>query len=190
MMIHTQLCCGLFIYWVVVWNIFYFHPYLGKIPNLTNIFHRGWNHQLALLWFSLFMFFSMTSFFLWVFVDPKQPCSIQRGCVCMFFGREGVIGFRRIKGSIHVSPKSHRNPTSSLDLPEEENMQCVSHVSSFLPKDGHVRRLLNSNLTNLPNAFPEATQKHLEGMLGALKTTIQERKRVVPPWDAGPQWKF
>ena len=32
--------------WVVVSNIFYFHPYLGKIPILTNIFQRGWNHQL------------------------------------------------------------------------------------------------------------------------------------------------
>ena len=31
---------------VVVSNIFYFHPYLGKIPILTNIFQRGWNHQL------------------------------------------------------------------------------------------------------------------------------------------------
>ena len=27
-------------------NIFYFHPYLGKIPILTNIFQMGWNHQL------------------------------------------------------------------------------------------------------------------------------------------------
>ena len=25
----------------VVSNIFYFHPYLGKIPNLTNIFSDG-----------------------------------------------------------------------------------------------------------------------------------------------------
>ena len=25
----------------------YFHPYLGKISNLTNIFQMGWNHQLA-----------------------------------------------------------------------------------------------------------------------------------------------
>ena len=33
--------------WVVVSNIFYFHPYLGKIPILTNIFQRGWNHQLG-----------------------------------------------------------------------------------------------------------------------------------------------
>ncbi len=27
--------------------MFYFHPYLGKIPILTNIFQRGWNHQLV-----------------------------------------------------------------------------------------------------------------------------------------------
>ena len=31
--------------WLVVSNIFYFHPYLGKIPILTHIFQRGWNHQ-------------------------------------------------------------------------------------------------------------------------------------------------
>ena len=33
--------------WVVVSNIFYVHPYLGKIPILTNIFQMGWNHQLV-----------------------------------------------------------------------------------------------------------------------------------------------
>ena len=27
-------------------KILYFHPYLGKIPILTNIFQLGWNHQL------------------------------------------------------------------------------------------------------------------------------------------------
>ncbi len=32
--------------WVVVSKIFYFHPYLGKWSNLTNIFQMGWNHQL------------------------------------------------------------------------------------------------------------------------------------------------
>ena len=26
---------------------FYFHPYLGKWSNLTNIFQMGWDHQLA-----------------------------------------------------------------------------------------------------------------------------------------------
>ena len=30
---------------MLVSNIFYFHPYLGKIPILANIFQRGWNHQ-------------------------------------------------------------------------------------------------------------------------------------------------
>ena len=34
-------------YWVVVSNIFNFHPYLGKWSNLTNIFQKGWNHQPA-----------------------------------------------------------------------------------------------------------------------------------------------
>ena len=29
----------------MVSNIFYFHPSLGKISNLTNIFQMGWNHQ-------------------------------------------------------------------------------------------------------------------------------------------------
>ena len=31
--------------WVVVSNIFNFHPYLGKWSNLTNIFQMGWNHM-------------------------------------------------------------------------------------------------------------------------------------------------
>ena len=31
-------------------NIFYVHSYLGKIPMLTNIFQRGWNHQLENQW--------------------------------------------------------------------------------------------------------------------------------------------
>ena len=34
------------LFWVVVSNMFYFHPYLGKISNLTSIFQMGWNHQL------------------------------------------------------------------------------------------------------------------------------------------------
>ena len=37
----------------------YVHPYLGKIPMLTNIFQRAWNHQLGC--FSGFAFFSDTS---------------------------------------------------------------------------------------------------------------------------------
>ena len=37
-------------FWVVVSKIFYFHPYLGKISNLTNVFQMGWNHQLDTLY--------------------------------------------------------------------------------------------------------------------------------------------
>ena len=41
--------CRASLIWVVVSNIFYFHPYLGKWSNLTNIFQGGWNHQLVML---------------------------------------------------------------------------------------------------------------------------------------------
>ena len=34
--------------YLVVSNILYFHPYLGKWSNLPNIFRRGWNHQLVI----------------------------------------------------------------------------------------------------------------------------------------------
>ena len=37
-------------HWVEVSNIFYFNPYLGKIPILTSIFQMGWNHQLDQVW--------------------------------------------------------------------------------------------------------------------------------------------
>ena len=36
------------IIYVVVSNICYFHPYLGKWSDLTNIFQTGWNHQLVI----------------------------------------------------------------------------------------------------------------------------------------------
>ena len=39
--------------WVVVSNMFYFHPYLGKIPILTNIFQMGWNQGLNYHYFHM-----------------------------------------------------------------------------------------------------------------------------------------
>ena len=38
---HAYSQCVSNLFWVVVSNIFYFHPYLGKIPILTNIFQMG-----------------------------------------------------------------------------------------------------------------------------------------------------
>ena len=40
--------------WVVATHIFFsFHPYLGKIPILTNIFQMGWNQQLVTIFLAL-----------------------------------------------------------------------------------------------------------------------------------------
>ena len=41
---------------MVVSNIFYFHPYLGKWSKLTNIFQMGWNHQLEYYIYIVFLY--------------------------------------------------------------------------------------------------------------------------------------
>ena len=38
---------GIIVNYLVVSNIFYVHPYLGKWSNLTNIFQMGWNQKLV-----------------------------------------------------------------------------------------------------------------------------------------------
>ena len=45
---------------VVVSNIFYFDPYLGKWSNLTNIIEMGWNHQLDVGWFNINISFALS----------------------------------------------------------------------------------------------------------------------------------
>ena len=42
----VQNVSGFSVFSVVVSSMFDFHPYFGKIPNLTNTFQMGWfNHQ-------------------------------------------------------------------------------------------------------------------------------------------------
>ena len=42
---------------MVISSIFYFHLYLGKLSKVTNIFQRGWNHQLGGLNCKVSMFY-------------------------------------------------------------------------------------------------------------------------------------
>ena len=42
--------------------MFYFHPYLGKISNLTHIFQMAWNHQLVVVLFADIYFLVGLSF--------------------------------------------------------------------------------------------------------------------------------
>ena len=55
----------IYLYWVVVSNMFYFHPYLGKISILTNIFQMGWNHQPVILMWVVYIFWSGSSMGWW-----------------------------------------------------------------------------------------------------------------------------
>ena len=64
----------IYLSWVVVSNICYFHPYLGKIPKLTNIFQRDWNHQpVSYLSIYLVFLFKKSRLSSQVFTSTKNP---------------------------------------------------------------------------------------------------------------------
>ena len=71
------------VYWVVVSNIFYFHPYLGKIPILTNIFQMGCNHQLVYISLEILK------------CGPPPPKMIQNGNQDLDPSPKMKVGFRR-----------------------------------------------------------------------------------------------
>ena len=67
---------------------FYFYPYLGKIPILTNIFQRGWNHQLVIV--------------------KQSPNFVKEPLLLSFFRGGGVTfschdGFRYLDNSRYLS---------------------------------------------------------------------------------------
>ena len=63
---------------VVVLDISYFHPYLEKIPILTNIFQLGWNHQPEDWVVVPNIFFEFSSLF--VEMIQFEELLFQRGC--------------------------------------------------------------------------------------------------------------
>ena len=78
-------------------NFLYFHPYLGKISNLTNIFQMGWfNHQLDI-------------------VDVSEIPHIHLGCIspCKQWDLPTSTGDRRISEPSRVWASSSHFLTSS-----------------------------------------------------------------------------
>ena len=70
--------------WVVVSNIVYFYPYLGKWPNLTNIIEMDRNHQLDMILgdssqtsFDLLWLFPLSSFLQGLFFEPLWSLTIE-----------------------------------------------------------------------------------------------------------------
>jgi len=55
----------------VVSNIFDFHPYLGTIPILTSIFQLGWNHQLDVSLFDVYLRLASSFFPSWPIGKPQ-----------------------------------------------------------------------------------------------------------------------
>ena len=83
------------------YNIFYFHPYLGKIPILTNIFQMGWNHQPAI-------------------ADPDRRSWIRKSkCIC-----------QQRKSTLDLGPLAYREDTTQRvrhdkGMPRHESQRAV-----------------------------------------------------------------
>ena len=72
---------------VVVLDIFYFHPYLGKIPILTIISQRGWNHQLDINYiydFPLLLALRAISYSLGALHMERSPAVLASICSASF----------------------------------------------------------------------------------------------------------
>ena len=97
----------------------YFHPYLGKIPILTNIFQTGWNHQLDDITSHNFRFYHILASHIvpWIcwhilmhhssghttFFRTKMPCDTHQPGVISWIGRiQGI--FQHTPGRYHRPP--------------------------------------------------------------------------------------
>ena len=102
---------------MVVSNIFYFHPCLGKWSKLTNIFQMGWNHQLGNL--SCFFFFR---------ISPKLQ--LQLGMKC----KPGVAFEKPIPRAGTTYHHSHASCASCIGQVLAEYLQISGPEKWKFPK--------------------------------------------------------
>ena len=92
------------LYWVVVSNIFHFHPYpLGNVPIWLIFFQMDWNHQLVILFG--FVFISPSKMVVW-FVEADMKQNIYHvNFVCMVIQHISIrIRADDILWSIQINP--------------------------------------------------------------------------------------
>ena len=88
---------------VVVSDIVYFYPYLGKWSNLTNVFQVGWSHQFVIYFVTILCnkvlkITTTTTRFAQVFfkrlrsLDPTFPVTFERCESCEFLGWNWIYG--------------------------------------------------------------------------------------------------
>ena len=96
-------------------QLFYFHPYLGKWSNLTNIFQVGWNHQLeihacmrasihtCLHTYSIHQWESFR-WFRWIVPWSTRTGQHTGGNQHMFEFQQRLAAFSLLSWQVHLSP--------------------------------------------------------------------------------------
>ena len=102
----------------MVSNIFFFHSYLGRRSNLTNIFQMGWfNHQLSPFIFRPFIGAPCPSIYTRLGLDRPTFCH------CFFFGAGKHLW---------IGKKSeNREGSSFLEVENQTEMGTVNHCKVF-----------------------------------------------------------
>ena len=160
----------------MVSNIFYFHPYLGKIPILTNIFQMGWNHKpetlaiglnLVVFWsckFSVVISFfppeSYTDHFTPFFRPWKEKAALR---IITTGRREPNPGaeYYYLQGSNIPPWWIHLHPPARVTSPEEWFIsKCASRRSA--PRQPELRdaQLVNSSFLDLSPKNKETNSCH------------------------------
>ena len=90
---------------VVVSNMFYFHHYLGKWSNLTNIFQLGWNHHLGsylvTVQYNSMFFAPLERCKAWAIYDGKPWCVIWKRSFTWEIHKKGTWLLRVYKGGLY-----------------------------------------------------------------------------------------
>ena len=100
-------------------NMFYFHPYLGKVSILTNIFPRGWNHQP-----DIFVVFFRS--------DPSITCIP----VCVIPGVSNAW-FHTFMDVWGISIQNHPKPTwyAHTNLNRNDQKTILNYFGAWIPKN-------------------------------------------------------
>ncbi len=159
---------------------FYFHPYLGKIQILTNIFQMGWNHHLVFLSFLIVSGIS-TSWCTWrqlpddklrkLDVDIMKLAFELKGCkgfTIFFIWRPPMANHLNMYIIIYISRITIYFKLTTIGWYPTATFTTTWHPGNFV---------LNAHLGGLN---PTRMRRAIRGITGALEGMKQEAS---PPWN-------
>ena len=191
--------------------MFYLHPYLGKIPILTNIFQMGWNHQLVYFWWQNWLRLPGLMYVGATGLASKCEVLSLVACCCLFLGwnlGEGYFSPPRNRRHYQLSCLRRMDgwggerclvPWNSQDLLlyilyiyiYTYHLEIHVHVTIFGGSDGYTsfwKVFSHACLSNVRHGKPESS-RILSG-LGRVHPTAKCRNKHGRTWSWEGNWSL